>query len=116
MTNVPEQGSTAAVPSRRNLLLGGTAVLFTAALSLATDGSQAKAAISSTASTLPALKGETIMTGFITTKDGTQIYYKDWGPKERAASGLQPRLAADRRCLGRPNVLSVFAWLPLYRP
>jgi non-heme chloroperoxidase len=34
----------------------------------------------------------------ITTTDGTQIFYKDWGTATR---GLQPRLATDRRRLGR---------------
>src|SRR5262245_23659726 len=32
------------------------------------------------------------------------------------ARRLQPRLAAERGCLGRPDVLSGLAWLPLYRP
>ena len=32
----------------------------------------------------------------ITTQDGTQIYYQDWG---RTARGFQPWLAAQRRCL-----------------
>ena len=54
------------------------------------------------------------MTNYITTKDGTQIYYKDWG--NRAACCFQSRLAPQRGRLGRPDVLSRLARLPLHRP
>ena len=39
----------------------------------------------------------------ITTSDGTQLYYKDWG--ERPTRRLQSRLAARRRCVRGPDVL-----------
>ena len=38
----------------------------------------------------------------ITTKDGVEIFYKDWG---RSAHRLQPRLAAVSRRLGRPDAV-----------
>ena len=37
----------------------------------------------------------------VTMKDGTGIYYKELG--KGPAGCLQPRLAADRRCMGRPD-------------
>jgi hypothetical protein len=39
----------------------------------------------------------------ITTKDGTNLYFKDWEPP---ANSLLPRLAVDGRRLGSANVVS----------
>ena len=33
----------------------------------------------------------------ITTADGTEIFFKDWGPKDAQPIVFQPRLAACRR-------------------
>jgi hypothetical protein len=42
---------------------------------------------------------------FITTQDGTNIFYKDWGNRARAAHRLSPRLAAERGRLGHADAL-----------
>ena len=62
--------------SRRNLLIGGAATLATAALPAVT------AAANPNATTSPSPKTHrTDSVNMITTKDGVEIFYKDWGPK-----------------------------------
>ena len=39
----------------------------------------------------------------VTTKDGVEIFYKDWG--QRPADRVPPRLAAELRRLGRPDAV-----------
>ena len=52
---------------------------------------------------------------FVTTDDGTEIFYKDWGPR-RPADRVPPRLAAELRRLGRPDDVlprsTATAWSP----
>ena len=39
--------------------------------------------------------------GIVMTKDGVEIFYKDWGPERRAAPRLPSWLAVERGRLGR---------------
>ena len=50
----------------------------------------------------------------ITTKDGVEIFYKDWG--SGAADRLQPWLAAVGRRLGRADAVLPQPWLSRHRP
>ena len=50
----------------------------------------------------------------ITTKDGTEIFYKDWG--DRPADRVPSRLAAERRRLGQPDAVLPAEGLPRHRP
>ncbi|MCV3768265.1 alpha/beta hydrolase [Rhizobium sp. TRM95796] len=59
--------------SRRDVLLGGSALLLASGIP----------AFAATGNVPVTREGETAMTeAFITTKDGVNIFYKDWGPKD----------------------------------
>lgn len=61
-------------PTRRGLIIGGGAAISLAALNLPTQAQNF---------TLNNTKGINKMTNsFVTTKDGVEIFYKDWGPKD----------------------------------
>ena len=86
--------------SRRHLLASG---LVASGLAVALP-SAAQAAAAPT----PASAGNG--THMVTAKDGTRIFFKDWGG--RPTDRVLPRLAADRGCLGQPDVLSGKPRLP----
>lgn len=65
------------IPSRRAAIIGGLGAVAAASAAIGLP-SVASAAAAPTVHH----KGESMDSGYITVKDGTQIFYKDWGPKD----------------------------------
>ncbi len=76
MTKIPIRASVPADPARRDVLVGSVAL---AAVSVA-GSALAKTPAKPTAKTGQIADRKT-MSSFITTQDGAEIFYKDWGPK-----------------------------------
>jgi non-heme chloroperoxidase len=70
----PQDNNTGVISRRAALAIGAAAVSMPLLPAL-------PAIAQSTANSSPRAQGDETMT-FVTTRDGTQIFYKDWGPKE----------------------------------
>ena len=98
--------------SRRSILKSVAALVAGSSLltaAVAADGKPANAASSNPT------KGERTMS-MITTKDGTEIYYKDWGPKNAQPIVFHHGWPSKRRRLGYADALFSRQGLPRHRP